>query len=49
MVVVSRWKSVRVSAEPEEEDNPGRDLVNEMREELHKRNVKQVKEEDDNS
>jgi len=35
MVIVSKGKSVRVSAEPEDDDNPTLDLVNEMREEIH--------------
>ena len=43
MVIVSKGKSVRVSTEPEE-DSPSKDLVNVMRDELHERNEKKVKE-----
>ena len=47
MVIISKGKSVRVTNIPEDEDNPSRDLANEMKKSLHKLN--EVKEEDDDS
>ncbi len=49
MVIVMRGKSVRVSAEPEvdEEEKKTIDLVDKMRAELHKLNEKDEEDEDE--
>ncbi len=49
MVIVSRGKSIRVNAIPEddEDEKKTKDLVEEMRSELHERNEKKVTEDDE--
>lgn len=48
MVIVSKGKTVHVTAEPEDdEEKPTKDLIKVMKSELHKRNEKKVTEEDE--